>query len=108
MATIDTAAISLATPRKLVRGWGMMSIPFEEFEQSNSRTCQVTASAVDTSRFLLAENQTPKAQNPRFLSKPGVLSTSNLAVKERFELNSLFDQQGPYYGAFSVHSSTIE
>lgn len=67
-----------------------MSIPFEEFEQSNSRTCQVTASAVDASRFLLAENQTPKAQNPRFLSKPGVLSTSNLAVKESAKSISIY------------------
>ncbi len=67
-----------------------MSIPFEEFAQSNSRACQVTASAVDASCFLLAENQTPKTQNPRFLSKPGVLFTSNVAVKERFELSIQF------------------
>ncbi|WP_157222712.1 hypothetical protein [Pseudomonas sp. GM74] len=78
-------AMNLATPLKLAREWGMMSIPFEEFEQSSSRTCQVIASAVDASCFLLGENQTPRTQNPRFLSKPGVLFTSNLAVKERFE-----------------------
>jgi hypothetical protein len=55
-------------------------------------------------------NKNPDARNhktPDFFRNQG-FCVLNVAVKERFELSDLLDQQIPNYGAFSVHSSTIE
>jgi hypothetical protein len=71
MATIDTAAMSLAAPRKLARGWSMMSIPFEEIEQSNSRIGLVTACTVDALVSYLPKFKRQKHKTPGFFRNQG-------------------------------------